>query len=124
MRRVCYYGFYDLTQGQLDLFKAVASACPTSVFFPLRRDVPAYRFAQRFFEAYIQGLAAGKPALPAKAVPSAALGSLADEIVPGVRGTCRIISAVGPEDEVSAAAKEILRLIEDQGYDPLEIRSE
>jgi len=48
MRRVCYYGFYDLTQGQLDLFKAVASACPTSVFFPLRRDIPAYRFAQRF----------------------------------------------------------------------------
>lgn len=121
MRRVCYYGFYDLTQGQLDLFKAVASACPTSVFFPLRREIPAYRFAQRFFEAYVQGMAAGKPALPAKPVPSATLGSLADEIIPGVRGTCRIISAVGPEDEVSAAAKEILRLIEDQGCDPLEI---
>ena len=121
MRRVCYYGFYDLTQGQLDLFKAVAAACPTSVFFPLRRDIPAYRFAQRFFETHIQGMAAGKPALPAKPVPSAALGSLADEIVPAVRGTCRIVSAVGPEDEVSAAAKEILRLIEDQGFDPLEI---
>jgi ATP-dependent helicase/nuclease subunit B len=121
MRRVCYYGFYDLTQGQLDLFQAVASACPASVFFPLRREIPAYRFAQRFFEAYIQGMAAGKPALPAKTVPPAALGSLADEIVPGVRGACRIISTVGPEDEVSTAAKEILRLIEDQNYDPLEI---
>ena len=121
MRRVCYYGFYDLTQGQLDLFKAVTSACPTSVFFPLRREIPAYRFAQRFFEAYIQGMATGEPSLPVTRVPPAALGFLADEIVPAVRGTCRIVSAVGPEDEVSAAAKEILRLIEDQGYDPLDV---
>jgi len=121
MRRVCYYGFYDLTQGQLDLFKAVALACPTSVFFPLRRERPAYRFAQRFFEAYIQGMDTGEPSSPARPVPSAALGSLADEMAPSVRSTCCIVSAVGPEDEVSAAAKEILRLIEDQGYDPLDI---
>ena len=121
MRRVCYYGFYDLTQGQLDLFKAVASACPTTVFFPLRQGNPAYRFAQRFFETHIQGMTIGKPTPSPARVPSASLGSLADEIVPGVRGSCSIISTVGPEDEVSAAAKEILRLIEDQGCDPLEI---
>ncbi len=121
MRLVCYYGFYDLTQGQLDLFKAVASACRTTVFFPLRRDRPSYRFAQRFFETYIQGLEGGKPSHADAQVSSAALGSLADEMAPAVRGTCRIMSTVGPEDEVSSAAKEILRLIEDQGYDPLEI---
>ncbi len=121
LRRVCYYGFYDLTQGQLDLFKAVAAACPTTVFFPLRRDIPAYRFAQRFFEAYIQGLEGGAPSHADARTPAAALGSLADEIVPAARGSCRIISTVGPEDEVSTAAKEILRLIEEQGFDPLEI---
>jgi ATP-dependent helicase/nuclease subunit B len=123
MRRVCYYGFYDLTQGQLDLFKAVTSACPTSVFFPLRRDIPAYRFAQRFFEAYIQGMTIRVGGGPADAppTPTRTSSSLADEIAPAVRGTCRIISAVGPKDEVSATAKEILRLIEDQGYDPLEV---
>ncbi|TLY22595.1 MAG: hypothetical protein E6K64_10600 [Nitrospirae bacterium] len=42
-------------------------------------------------------------------------------MAPAVRGTCRIVSAIGIEDEVSAAAKEILRLIEDCHYDPLEI---
>jgi ATP-dependent helicase/nuclease subunit B len=121
MGRVCYYGFYDLTQGQLDLFQRVAAGYPVTLFFPLRRESSAYRFAQRFFETYVQGLAGGALSLSAARVPAAALGSLADEIVPAVRGTCRIVSTVGPEDEVSSAAKEILRLIEDQGYDPLEI---
>jgi len=126
MRLVCYYGFYDLTQGQLDLFKGVTSACPISVFFPLRRDVPAYRFAQRFFDAYIQGLAPqGARSLTHTLSPREGRGKgeglLSDEIAPEVRSSCRIVSAVGPEDEVSAAAKEILRLIEEQGFDPMEI---
>ncbi len=121
MARICYYGFYDLTQGQLDFFKAVSAGYPTTVFFPLRRDIPAYRFAQRFFETYIQGMTTGGPSLSVRAVPSATLGSLAEEIVPAVRGNCRIISAVGPEDEVAAAAKEILRLIEEHDFDPMEI---
>ncbi len=122
MTRICYYGFYDVTQGQLDFFKAVAAGYPTTVFFPLRRDIPAYRFAQRFFETYIQGMTIRVEGGPAKgAPPTPTLLSMADEMAPSVRGTCRIISAVGPEDEVAAAAKEILRLIEDQGFDPLEI---
>jgi ATP-dependent helicase/nuclease subunit B len=122
MRRVCYYGFYDLTQGQLDLFKAVASACPTTVFFPLRQGNPAYRFAQRFFETYVQGLSTSDRALAsAFSVQHSAFSALSDEIVPAVQGSCRIISTVGPEDEVSAAAKEMLRLIEEQGFDPIEI---
>ena len=126
MRRVCYYGFYDLTQGQLDLFKAVVSACPASVFFPLRRERHAYRFAQRFYETYIQGLALPRegpltPTLSPHEGRGKGEGMLADEMAPAVRGNCRIISAVGPEDEVSATAKEILRLIEDQGFDPMEI---
>jgi ATP-dependent helicase/nuclease subunit B len=57
MARICYYGFYDLTQGQLDFFKAVAGAYPTTLCFPVRPESSAYWFAQRFFETYIQGLA-------------------------------------------------------------------
>jgi len=121
MARICYYGFYDLTQGQLDFFKAVAAGYSTTVFFPLRRESPAYRFAQRFFETHIQGIDGGEIPFAVARVPSAALGSFAEEIMPGARSGCRIISAVGPEDEVAAAAKEILRLIEDHDFDPMEI---
>jgi ATP-dependent helicase/nuclease subunit B len=121
MARVCYYGFYDLTQGQLDFFKAVASAHPTTVFFPLRPKSPAFRFAQRFFETYLTGLSGGEnPSTPSPA-PWAFPGSLADEMAPEVRATCRVLSAVGPEDEVSAAAKEILHLIEERAVEPMEI---
>src|SRR2546427_2458688 len=132
MARICYYGFYDLTQGQLDFFKAVAGAYPTTLCFPVRLGSSAYRFAQRFFETYIQGLAirvGGGPSPVAfagatgtrSAPPTPTTSSLADEMAPAVRGACRIVSAVGVEDEVAAAAKEILRLIEDCRCDPLEI---
>src|SRR5213593_3494411 len=131
MARICYYGFYDLTQGQLDFFKTVAGAYPVTLFFPLRPASSAYRFAQRFFETYIHGLAIGVRGGPSpvafagatgtRTPPAPASSSLADEMAPSVRGTCRIVSAVGVEDEVWAAAKEILRLIEDAHCDPLEI---
>src|SRR5213593_4107656 len=122
MTRICYYGFYDLTQGQLDFFKAVAGAYPVTLFFPLRPASLAYRFAQRFFETYIHGLAIRVGGGPTQgAPPTPASSSLADEMTPAVRGTCRIVSAIGVEDEVAAAAKEILRLIEDGNCDPLEI---
>src|SRR5207249_1530781 len=54
--RILYYGFYDLTQVQLDLFQAVARAYPVTLFFPLVKRHQAYAFAERFFERYIQGL--------------------------------------------------------------------
>src|SRR5713226_4861153 len=113
MARICYYGFYDLTQGQLDFFKAVSGAYPTTLCFPVRPASSAYRFAQRFFETYIQGLASGAVSPTPKAE--------ATELAAEVRGACRIVSAIGVEDEVAAAAKEILRLIEDCHCDPLEI---
>src|SRR5689334_7841731 len=58
--RVLYYGFYDLTQVQLDVFLAVARRYPTVVFFPLvhdRRKHPAWTFAEKFYERYLRGLA-------------------------------------------------------------------
>src|SRR5262245_35982740 len=54
--RILYYGFYDLTQVQLDLFQAVSRGYPTTLYFPMVKGHPAYVFAERFFERYIHGL--------------------------------------------------------------------
>ena len=59
---IFYYGFYDLTQIQLDFFRAVASHYPTTLFFPLLTAIPghdAWSFAARFYERYVQGHADG-----------------------------------------------------------------
>ena len=50
-RQVFYYGFYDLTQIQLDFCLAVARHYPTTLFFPLLTPQPshdAWSFAERF----------------------------------------------------------------------------
>ena len=51
-RRIFYYGFYDLTQIQVDLFHAVAQTYPTTLFFPLLNTQPVHegwQFAARFY---------------------------------------------------------------------------
>src|SRR4029078_9718035 len=56
--RVFYYGFYDSPQIQLDFFHAVARHFPPPLFFPLLAATPshdAWRFAERFYERYIEG---------------------------------------------------------------------
>ena len=132
---IFYYGVYDLTQGQLDFFRAIADSYPATVFFPLRQGSPAYRFAQQFFATYLQGMAEqpprgnnsspqGYPLLfncDGSTREGRVRGNLADEMIPEVRSMCRLFSAAGHEDEVSAVAKEIVRLIEDQKLQPMEI---
>src|SRR5207244_12442085 len=114
-----------------------SASYPTMVLFPLALGNPVYRFAQQFFDTYITGLTApvssgqhplktSQMALPfgeAAAVGSDGflLGSLAEEMAPEVRGSCRIFNAVGLYDEVATVAKEILRLVEDQRMDPIDI---
>ena len=56
---VLYYGFYDLTQVQLDMFRMVVRQYPTTLYFPLLDKHPAFRFAQQFFDQHILGLATG-----------------------------------------------------------------
>ena len=56
---IWYYGFYDLTQVQIDLFHAIAHTYPTSVYFPLVQDHPAYHFAQQFFQRHLLGQRTG-----------------------------------------------------------------
>ncbi|MDT7042087.1 PD-(D/E)XK nuclease family protein [Candidatus Nitronereus thalassa] len=57
---IWYYGFYDLTQVQLDLLHAIAQTFPTSVLFPLDLHHPAYHFAQQFFDRHLLGLSGGR----------------------------------------------------------------
>ncbi|MFA6004715.1 MAG: hypothetical protein WC881_11685, partial [Elusimicrobiota bacterium] len=47
---IVYYGFYDLTGLQLEFFEAVCAHFPVRLYFPYRREHPAFRFAVPFFE--------------------------------------------------------------------------
>lgn len=113
-KEIIYYGFYDLTQVQYDLFHAVAQNYPSSLYFPLIETMPAFTFAKRFYERFIQGLIHGEGNIvrlsghtetPAKAGTMFPFGHLST-----------IISVSGAEDEVLTVAKGILRLVEDDGY--------
>jgi len=121
-REIFYYGFYDLTQIQLDFFRAVASRYPTKLFFPLLSVRPghdAWSFAGRFYERYIQGHTdepAGDSQLTSDLPANARLFD-SDKgrryARPEKKWHCRIVNTFGIEDEVATAAKEILRLVDD-----------
>ncbi|HXG60668.1 MAG TPA: PD-(D/E)XK nuclease family protein [Planctomycetota bacterium] len=103
LRHVLYYGFYELDQNQIDLFREVRRRTEVTCFFPCE-DRPEYAYAREFLDAFIAPLARARRDLPA------------DEPRPKVSQ----ISASGAHDEVWAAAKEILRWA-DQGipYDEI-----
>jgi len=120
--RVFYYGFYDLTQIQVDFFHAVARHYPTTLFFPLLSAKPshdAWRFAERFYERYVQGHntePAQEPAHEASLPPGARLfdeakGRKYSDFPKQWR--CQITNTFGIHDEVATAAKEILKLVDD-----------
>ena len=119
--QILYYGFYDLTQIQLDFFLAVARHYPTTLFFPLLTVQPshdAWSFAERFYERYVQGLntesaqdRASATVLPATARLFDAVEDRAYTAFPE-NWQCQIASTFGVNDEVGAVAKEILRLVD------------
>ena len=126
--QIWYYGFYDLTQVQLDLFHAIAQSYPTSVYFPIVRGHPAYQFAQQFFDRHILGLSAGRirhhsdgrqaSALQALFTPR---DSIDNQQVHG--DSCpvdeshepiyQIFHTPGGENEIRIVGKEILRYVEE-----------
>ncbi|HZD40202.1 MAG TPA: hypothetical protein VE131_05735, partial [Terriglobales bacterium] len=124
--RIFYYGFYDLTQIQLDGFRTIASHYPTTLLFPLlpiRPSHSGWTFAQRFYERHVQGYST-EPArdlfdLPRPSLPPTL--RLFDEQADRVYGSlpvkwhCTVSNSFGIHDEVAAAAKEILRLVDDEG---------
>lgn len=123
-RQIFYYGFYDLTQIQLDFFHAVARHYPTTLFFPLLPGQPshgAWSFAERFYERYVQGHnieSLQAPPTPATVLPATArlFDSVEDRTYSNFpeHWYCQIASAFGVSDEVATAAKEILKLVDDR----------
>jgi len=128
--RIFYYGFYDLTQVQLDLFQSVARQYPTTLFFPLvheRPQHPAWTFAERFYERYVHGLADGEAQtrnLAAEPERRAAHTSLlplfAEETDKPHRPIddfpVTIFSCFSVREEIDAVAKEILRLVSEDKF--------
>lgn len=132
--RIFYYGFYDLTQGQLDLFQTIVRQYPTTLYFPLLDQHPAFRFAQQFFDQHVRGLAAGSiehragttspfrdlfdpspesrspkvNVLKEPAADNAGTGPT------GAQGFCRLITVSGANDEIDVVAKEILALVQER----------
>src|SRR6476661_209377 len=111
-RRILYYGFYDATQVQLDLFNTIARHYPTTLFFPLMKGHPAYEFAERFFERHLLGLI-GRDAPREMTMPK---GPGRDHGFMRAGQPCRILSVSGPFDELTVVAKDILSLVEERGY--------
>ena len=123
-RQVFYYGFYDLTQIQVDFFHAIARHYPTTLFFPLLTAKPAHdawSFAERFYERYVQGYnaltaeeLASETVLPATAHLFDDVKARAYSDLP-THWQCQIASSFGVNDEVAAAAKEIFELVKAGG---------
>ena len=122
--QVFYYGFYDLTQIQVDLFHAVAQTYPTTLFFPLLNTQPVHegwQFAARFYHGYVQGRA-GTEATNNLVIESDHGADLPQSFgifdqhplrhyqsMPA-SWRCRIFNTFGIHDEISAVAKQILLL--------------
>jgi ATP-dependent helicase/nuclease subunit B len=120
--QIFYYGFYDLTQVQLDFFYAVARQYPTTLFFPLlpaKASHEAWRFAERFYERYVQGHNIESTAESETQIALSADARLFDDNKERRYSDfpkhwhCRILDTFGIHDEVAAAAKEILGLVDD-----------
>ena len=108
--RLCYYGSYDLTQTQLTLLEALSVSLPVTVYFPLD-DRPAYGFAQQFLERHLYPIAGGsREILPASS----------DGDVPGQphkqEVSVEVRNSAGMEDELMLVCKQILSLVETNGY--------
>ena len=126
--QIFYYGFYDLTQIQVDFFHTVARNYPTTLFFPLLPARPgheAWIFAERFYERHVQGYntAPAKDLVDANQSSLPAAFKLFDEsnehnyTAPAKGWHCTVTNTFGIYDEVAAAAKNILRLVEDEAME-------
>ena len=127
---IFFYGFYDLTQIQLDFFYAVTQSLPTSLFFPLFLAAPrheAWSFAERFFQRYIHGRGSrdsavinllDAPQRPKRGAPAMRLFDPTPERTgahPPGPWACKIFSTFGAHDEIATVAKEILDLVAHEG---------
>lgn len=116
-KQIVFYGFYDMPGRQLELVSHIRAAYRPAVFAPYQKH-PAYRFAQKFFEA--NWLGKFSETENANEGDFGALGPggkflfASDGSAPA--SDVHIVSAADVRGEVFFAAKEILRLVEKEGY--------
>ncbi|MGE5817041.1 MAG: hypothetical protein ACM37Z_03385, partial [Deltaproteobacteria bacterium] len=127
LSHIFYYGFYDLTQIQIEFFDAVTQHYPTTLLFPLIASRPphdGWSFAERFYQRYVQGRGGRNTARnlidePARTRPLPATFAVFDQDTQRTfrslpnRWHCTIFNAFGIHDEVDTVAKEILRLVDE-----------
>ena len=113
---IIFYGFYDMTGRQLELFSRIAAHYPVTVFAPYER-VPAFNFARKFFESNYA------PASQVEECPpvSGALGEAQHALFEaGQSAPCpalHMAQAPGARGELFYTAKQILKLVEEDGFD-------
>ncbi|WP_424243949.1 ATP-dependent helicase/nuclease subunit B [Elusimicrobium posterum] len=121
-KHIIFYGFYDFTGTQLEIFNAIKDNFETTLFFPYQKT-PAYKFASKLFETNILGMASSIEELPA--VNDNVLGGGIENIFSPLSAAAAVtkknkkislFTASGAKDEVSRAAKEILDLVENKGF--------
>jgi len=120
---IVHYGFYDLTQVQYDLFRAVARHHDAVLLFPLVPRHPGWVFSERFYQRFLSGAVTNTTG-PADGTLRPTVARLfadepSDAPSPDRRG--RVFSCSGARDEVLTVAKEILRVVEDEGVGFAEI---
>ena len=105
LHHVFYYGFYDLSQVQLSFFESVTHVAPTTLYFPLQ-DRPAFFFARQFFERHLLPLASTHEDLSGEGE-----GATRAELV-----ELSVKNVIGVEEELATVCREILTLVEVNGY--------
>src|SRR5580765_668099 len=105
LQRLFYYGFYDLSQVQLSFFESVVRVTPTTLYFPLQNG-SAFVFARRFFERHLLPLADIHEDRSREGERTGAT-----ELV-----ELSVTNVIGVEEELAAVCREILTLVEVNGY--------
>ncbi len=105
LQRLFYYGFYDLSQVQLSFFDSVVRVAPTTLYFPLQ-DSPAFRFARQFFERHLLPLADTHEDR----------GEEGDRTATTELVGLSVTNVIGVEEELAKVCREILTLVEVNGY--------
>ncbi len=103
LHHVFYYGFYDLSQVQLSFFESVTHVVPATLYFPLQ-DRPAFFFARQFFERHLLPLASTHEDLSGEGATTTELVELS------------VKNVIGVEEELAMVCREILTLVEVNGY--------
>jgi ATP-dependent helicase/nuclease subunit B len=103
LQRVLYYGFYDLSQVQLSFFESVIRVAPATLYFPLQNR-PAFRFARKFFERHLLPLADTHEDRSGEGT------TRIDQV------ELSVTNVIGVEEELATVCREILTLIEVNGY--------